>query len=108
MKNEKWATAAAREKNDFDSAKVTKVKDIVKVLEFFRYTLGTTLDCAYATGVLRNSITWYVKDLINEGLLQVVSKRPDSHTGRKAGHYSADASLWKHQQLSLFREEDMV
>ena len=43
--------------------KVTYQKDIDKVYEFFRYTIGTTLDCAIATGVLRNSITYYVADL---------------------------------------------
>ena len=32
-------------------------KDLNKVLEYFRYTVGTTLDCFFATGVLRNCIT---------------------------------------------------
>ena len=90
--------------------KVTYQKDIDKVYEFFRYTIGTTLDCAIATGVLRNSITYYVADLENLDLLKAVHKAPDSTTGRIAKHYSADPEEWKHLptgyvQLDLFGKE---
>lgn len=88
--------------------KVTYQKDIDKVWEFFRYTIGTTLDCAIATGVLRNSITYYVADLENLDMLKVVRKAPDSTTGRIAKHYSADPEEWKptgYVQLDLFGKE---
>lgn len=88
-------------------AKVNNPKDITKVLDFFRYTVGTTLDAMLATGILRNSITWYVAQLEDLGLLQAIFVKPDTHTGYKAKYYSADPSKWKvrkARELSLFGE----
>jgi hypothetical protein len=87
--------------------KIDKIKDLTKVLEFFRYKVGTTLDCALATKVLRNSITWYVDYLIKVGLLKVVKIAKDSTTGYFAKHYSADEAQWGDDeetdcQLNLF------
>lgn len=62
-----------------DSTKVMKVKDIEKVLTFFRYTTGTTLDAMLSTGVLRNSITYYVRDLERLSLLCGVQKERSPH-----------------------------
>ena len=45
-----------------DKAKINNPNDLSKVLEYFQYTIGTTLDCSFATGILRNCITWYVGD----------------------------------------------
>ena len=86
-------------------------KDLTKVLSFFRYTIGTTLDCMLGTGVLRNSITWYIVYLQNIGALQVVCRQPDRHTGRLAKHYSADPTQWNKtncQELTLFEKEEFV
>ncbi len=79
-------------------AKLPLCKDISKVCAFFRYTTGTTLDAAIATGILRNSITWYVAQLENMGLIRAVRRLPDKHTGRLAKHYSTDPSTW-HQAV---------
>lgn len=91
------------------TTKIHQGKDIDKVWEFFRYTTGTTLDCAIATGVLRNSITYYVADLENLNLLKAVHKAPDNTTGRIAKHYSANPEDWKHLhgyvQLELWGKE---
>lgn len=80
-------------------------KDIAKVLDFFRYKTGTTLDAMIHTGILRNSITWYVDDLIKMDLLFVAYRMQDKHTKRMANHYSADP-LYKNKvdrrQLTLF------
>lgn len=87
------------------------IKDLTKVLDYFRYTTGTTLDCMLAIGVLRNSITWYVAYLESIGELQAVYRQPDIHTGRMAKYYSADPSIWvrqDNQQLSLWRKEEFV
>ena len=83
-------------------------KDLNKVLEYFRYTVGTTLDCFFATGVLRNCITWYVRDLENMGLLQAIYIAPDKRTHFMAKHYSADPQK-RHTkphntQFNLFEE----
>lgn len=82
--------------------------DLCKVLEYFRYTVGTTLDCFFATGVLRNCITWYVRDLENMGLLQAIYIARDRRTHFLAKHYSADPLKWQKQsqdtQLDLFGE----
>ncbi len=95
-----------------DYAKVVKsnekTKDIELVMYFFQYNIGTSLDCAFATGILRNSITYYISDLIDLGLLGIVRKDRDRTTGHWAFHYSADPSLWRKRrwvQLSLFGEE---
>lgn len=90
-----------------NTAKIAKEKDICKVLDYFRYKVGTTLDCALATGILRNSITWYIKDLIAEGMIQSIGRSKDATTGYPANHYSADRSKWVHRgpvQLSLSGE----
>lgn len=90
-----------------DNAKISISKDIEKVLEYFRYTTGTTLDVMLATGVLRNSVTWYVRELEELGLLQAITRKADSHTGRLAKYYSANPDMWvrkKSRQLSLFGE----
>lgn len=91
-----------------NSAKIAKEKDICKVLDYFRYKVGTTLDCALATGILRNSITWYVKELMDEDLLQSIGRSKDVTTGFTANHYSADKSKWVQcdpVQLNLFGKE---
>ena len=109
------ANATRTNANGKDAAKVQNfgdnIKDLTKVLDYFRYTTGTTLDCMLATGVLRNSITWYVFYLTHIGALQTVCRQPDRHTGRLAKHYSADPSQWRktnYQQLSLFGKEEFV
>lgn len=89
------------------NTKIGNSKDIEKVLEYFRYTTGTTLDVMLSTGVLRNSVTWYVRELEELGLLQAIARKADSHTGRLAKYYSANPDLWiekKPRQLSLFGE----
>ena len=92
-----------------NTAKVGNSKDITKVLAYFRYKVATTLDAALDLGMLRNSITWYVRDLEAMGLLQAICKRPDATTGYKANYYSANPSLWvrKPQQLSLSTLKEM-
>ena len=87
------------------------IKDLTKVLDYFKYTTGTTLDCMLATGVLRNSITWYVAFFENLGELQAICRKPDRHTGRLAKYYSADPSQWRktnYQQLTIFGKEEFV
>lgn len=90
-------------------AKVDNISDMAKVLEYFKYKVGTSLDAAIDLGVLRNSITYYIADLEELGLLQAICRLPDSHTGFKAKHYSADPRKWLRaknlRQLDLFGEE---
>lgn len=105
MKSKKAAIKTAIRNTD---AKLQKDSDLSIVLEYFRYTTGTTLDCMLETGILRNSITWYADYAVKAGLLQIVKIAPDIHTGYMAGYYSADPNQWKRKplkQLSLFNEE---
>lgn len=92
-----------------NAANLQYIKQIDKVLEYFRYNVGTSLDCATATGVLRNNITWYIAELEELGLLCAICRKPDTTTGFMAKHYSADRTKWKEpphwQQLSLFGKE---
>jgi hypothetical protein len=73
----------------FGIAKVENRKQIYAVCGYFRYMTGTTLDCAEATGIRRNSITWYVRELEHLGMLETVCIKPDRTTGREAKHYSS-------------------
>jgi len=87
------------------AAKVGKEKGLCKVLAYFRYKVGTSLDAALDLGILRNSITWYIDELEKMNMLQAVCRRADKTTGFMAKHYSADRSLWKRnvpQELDLF------
>lgn len=91
--------------NILTTANVHKEKDICKVLDYFRYNTGTTLDATTATRVPRNSVTWYVKDFEESGMVQVVCRKPDRHTKRMAKHYSANPNLWRkpdNVELPLF------
>jgi hypothetical protein len=81
-----------------------KTKDLERVLQFFHYKVGTSLDCSLQTGILRNSITWYIKELEELNIIQAIKKAKDSTTGFLAKHYSADHKLWqekKNRQLEL-------
>lgn len=106
MKKEKKAAEAAQLT---DVTNVHNPKDLAKVFEYFRYKVGTSLDAMLATGILRNSITWYIAHLEDAGLLQAIFKAPDKHTRFQAKHYSADPAKWpkspKNKQLELFGEE---
>lgn len=104
METRKAAITAAPK---IDTANVHNPTDLTKVLDYFRYTVGTTLDCFFATGILRNCITWYVRDLERLGLLQAIYVAKDRRTHFMAKHYSADPSKWQNKpdtQLSLFGE----
>lgn len=107
MKNEKKVAEATPLMND--TSKVHNPKDLAKVLEYFRYKVGTSLDAMLATGILRNSITWYIVQLEDAGLLQAIYVDRDKHTGFRAKHYSADPTRWqkslKNRQLELFEKE---
>lgn len=109
------AAVGYTEGNMDNAAKVHNPKDLCKILDFFRYTTGTTLDAAIATSILRNSITWYVDYLEKAGVLQAVCIKRDRTTGYKAKHYSADPALWPQvvapaapKYPSLFNEEDLL
>lgn len=84
-----------------NNAKVHESKDICKVFLYFRYNVGTSLDCAIATGVLRNSVTYYVDYLEKQRLLGVAYVRKDKNTGYKAKHYTADKSKWASNKPTL-------
>lgn len=106
METRKAAITAAH--LNFNDANIHNPNDMAKVLDYFRYTVGTTLDCMFATGVLRNCITWYVRDLESLGLLQAIYIAKDRRTHFYAKHYSADPAKWAQAktdaQLSLFGE----
>lgn len=76
-------------------AKVSIKKDLFRVWSFFCYTTATTLQCAFFTGILRNSITWHVSVLESLGLLQAVRRAPDPYTHHTAKYYSANPDEWK-------------
>lgn len=113
METQKRAAATATTPCRCTGAKVLTscetAKDLLKILEYFKYKVGTSLDAAKATGILRNSVTWYVDYLEREGLLQAICKRPDKTTGYLAKHYSADPQKWarkrNYQPLNLFGED---
>lgn len=89
---------------------VENISDLEKVKMFFRDNVGTTLDCFIVTGILRNSITYYVAFLEAHNEIQAIYVGRDQTTGRMAKHYSTDKSKWKKQfpqEGSLFKELDV-
>ncbi len=80
------------------TAKIDKPKQISIILEYFRNNIGTSLDAAIATHILRNSVTWIICQLEDLGMIQAINRKPDQHTHRKAKHYSANRELWHHGQ----------
>lgn len=102
------ATAIAMPLPTGDVAKVRQEKDLYKVLAYFQYRIGTSLDAAQDLGILRNSITWYIDELEKMDVLQAICRKADKTTGFMAKHYSADRRLWKKsvpQELDLFGKE---
>ena len=89
-------------------ANIHNPNDLAKVLDYFRCEIGTTLDCMFATGILRNCVTWYVRYLERIGLLKAIYIDRDRRTHYLAKHYSADPNKWgiyqKDIQLSLFND----
>ncbi len=82
--------------------------DLGKSLEYFRYHVGTSLDCALAMNILRNCVTWYIRVLERMDLLQAVYIGRDKRTGYKAKHYSTDPAKWvksRRRQLPLLGKE---
>ena len=78
--------------------------DLCKVLEYFR--IGRhNFRLFLVTGVLRNCITWYVRDLENMGLLRLFCIAPVARTHFLAKHYSANPLKWQKQsQTQQFGE----
>lgn len=86
------------------NAKVRLYCDMEKVFRYFLHNVGTTLDCAMQTHILRNSITYYVAELERLDMLRWVFIKSDKNTGHKAKHYSADKSLWRESDKKASRQ----
>lgn len=106
MKEKRKAAEAAQLT---DVTNVHNPKDLARILNYFRYKVGTSLDAMLSTGILRNSITWYIAQLEDAGLLKAIYTAKDKHTGFRAKHYSADTTKWPKASLNkksnLAREE---
>ncbi|EJX06903.1 hypothetical protein EVA_04987 [gut metagenome] len=106
MTDKKKAAEAAQQTYD---AKVQNPKDFTRLIEYFHYKDATSLDAMLDTGILRNSITWYIAEAEKLGLLQAVFKDKDAHTGRMAKYYSSNPQKWQkspqNKQLELFGKE---
>lgn len=109
MEKRKRAVSTTTQFHD-DEAKIEKEKGINKVYNYFRYTTGTSLDCMLEIGILRNCITYYIRDLEKMNLLQAVFRARDKHTRRMAKHYSANPAMWKNisdRQLNIVFDESI-
>jgi hypothetical protein len=76
-------------------------KQLSRVLLYYKACVGTSLDCMIATGIMRNCITWYIKELESLGMIQAVYRLPDKHTHFKAKYYSANKELWNRNDSQL-------
>jgi len=85
-------------------AKASGLRDITQTLYYFINKEGTMRDCANATGIAINSITWYIKYLREEGWLVATRKAADRTTGRLAVYYTLIGQAPKVVQLDLFAE----
>jgi len=73
--------------------------------QFFCLRPSTTYEAFLVTGVSRNSVTWYVWHLVQDGLLEVAFVGVDKRTGRKCKYYrgirAADADKQQPKQLEF-------
>lgn len=106
MSKEKRGTAVAvtpQSDTVYTSAKVDnsneKSKDLVRLLAYFAIQPSTTLDAMLGTGILRNSITWYVDYAEHAGFIKTVFKGKDKHTNRVAKYYSSNPKDWKNKTV---------
>ena len=77
------------------------------VYQSFKERPKTTLEVAVETGILRNNITWYVAEMEEDGLIQVVKTGLDPYTRVRVGFYSTDEVLFTKPdvlQLNLFED----
>lgn len=103
MRHQKGQAAAAAHPNNTD-AKICKTKQICKVSEYLLIYDGSTLSVSDATGVARCSVCYYIRDLVNLGVIGLIGRRR-GRTGRLMKYYSADRSKWlqnHNRQLSIF------
>ena len=84
---------------ELEAAALDTSRDLWRVWEYFYTHTGTTLDCAFDTGILRNCITVYVIRLEERGLIEVMYKAKDRRTGWPAKHYSSDPEKWKRRKI---------
>ena len=80
-------------------------KDMLEVLDFFRYVEETRLGASLRTGILLGSVCRYVDYLLKIGALTVTKIAPDARTKHDAQYLSANPDLWdkpRYVQLSLF------
>lgn len=104
MKHEKGQTTKATHPINNTDAKVTKEKQINKVLQYLSLYDGSTLSISDATKVPRCSVCFYVRFLLDAGVIGFVGRRR-GRTRRLMKEYSCDRSRWiknHNRQLSLF------
>ena len=114
MKEKTEATTAvaatAREQSQPDSTtKVSKEKDITKLVRHLSIYDSSTLTASIQTGILRCSICYYIGQLESMGLVGVVGRWADPTTHRIVKHYSCNPSHWhapKWVQGELFPEQE--
>lgn len=78
------------------------------VYQSFKERPNTMLDVFLETGILRANICWYVADMEDKGLIQLLYKMDDVHTKFKAGYYTTDKILFREvedKQLKLWEVE---
>lgn len=97
--------ATTKVENDSEICKQNG-RDCRITLEYFRKHIGTSLDCAFETGILRNSITYDIQQLERTGLLRAMYKAPDSRTGCKAKYYSANPANWYNNECNNQNSKD--
>lgn len=103
MRHQKGQTAGAVHPNN-TAAKISKTKQICKIIDFLSLYDGSTLSIADATGVPRCSICYYIRYLIDARLIGFIG-RFRGRTGRLMKVYSFDRSKWlqnRNRQLSIF------
>ena len=83
-----------------------KLKEIAKVLLYYKNHRDTTLGAARFLRIERANICWYVSDLIKAGLLECIYRAPDRKTKFFAKYYTADERYWhkNRKQFNLFGE----
>lgn len=96
METKEKATITAAPNND--DAKEMFSKDMAKILMYLRYKSASSLTLSIETRIMRCCVCWYLKNLMELGVVREAGREYDKRTNRWVKVYSADETKWKRPQ----------
>lgn len=83
-----WQVNSDVYQNEMHIKEQNKERDISAALNFFRWREGSARECAEATHIVINSMTWNIYRLRAAGWIVPTRKAIDKQTGRSVQYYT--------------------